>query len=56
MFSFFKKKSSLELLEQKYNKLMKESYELSTINRLEADKKYAEAQGVMTEMEKLDNE
>ena len=56
MFSFFKKKSKVEVLEKKYKKLIKESYELSTINRSEADKKYVEAQVVMTEMEKLRDE
>jgi hypothetical protein len=56
MFKFFKRKSKEEILEEKYKKLMKESYELSTTNRSEADKKYADAQAVMTEMENLRNE
>jgi hypothetical protein len=53
MFNFFKKKSKKEVLEEKYKKLMQESFELSTSNRSEADKKYVEAEAVMIEIEKL---
>lgn len=52
MFNYFKKKSKLELLEEKFKVLIKESYDLSKINRTESDKKYVEAQAVMTEIEK----
>jgi len=53
MFKFFKKKSKKEILATRYKKLMKESYELSTINRAEADKKFAEGQAILKEIEKL---
>ena len=43
MFDFFKKKSQIEVLQDKYATLLKEAYTLSTINRLESDKKMAEA-------------
>ncbi len=46
MFSFFKKKSKKEKLEEKFKKLMQEWHELSSINRAASDKKYAEAQEI----------
>ncbi|WP_109829656.1 Lacal_2735 family protein [Reichenbachiella versicolor] len=53
MFGLFKSKSPIEKLEQKYEKLIKESHRLSTINRAESDAKYSEAQAIMDEIEKL---
>ncbi len=55
MFNFFKKKSKVELLNEKYKKLQKEAYQLSTSNRMQSDLKYAEAQEVLKEIEALDN-
>ncbi len=46
MFSFLKKKSKREKLEEKFKKLMQEWHELSSINRKASDKKYAEAQEI----------
>ncbi|MGC6429470.1 MAG: Lacal_2735 family protein [Jejuia sp.] len=46
MFSFFKKKSKKEKLEEKFKKLMQEWHELSSVNRAASDKKYAEAQEI----------
>ena len=43
MFGLFKKKTEVEKLQEKFSKLMEESHKLSTINRSESDKKYAEA-------------
>ena len=43
MFGLFKKKSEKEKLQEKYEKLLKESYELSKTNRKESDKKAYEA-------------
>jgi hypothetical protein len=40
-------------LGKKYDKLMKESFDLSKVNRKKADEKYAEAQQVMYKLEKL---
>lgn len=53
MFGLFKKKSKIELLEEKYKKLQQESYKLSTVNRTESDKKLAEAEEVIKEIELL---
>lgn len=53
MFGLFKQKSPLEKLQKKYEKLMKEAYELSTINRTQSDSKHTEANKVMEEIEAL---
>lgn len=53
MFGLFKKKSKIEVLEEKYKKLQQESYKLSTVNRTESDKKLAEAEEVIKEIELL---
>lgn len=53
MFGLFKKKSQEEILQKKYDSLMKEWHALSSINRSESDKKYAEAQKVMESLEAL---
>jgi len=47
MFNFFKKKTELQKLEEKYDKLLKRSYELSHTNRAESDKLAAEADKVL---------
>ena len=54
MFSFFKKKSPIDILNDKYEKLQKEAYTLSTSNRMQSDLKYAEAQEVLKEIEALE--
>ena len=53
MFGLFKKKSQIEKLQDKYNKLMKEWHQLSNINRSESDKKYAEANAVLEKIDVL---
>lgn len=53
MFKLFKKKTKLEKLEDKYKQLMKEWHALSSINRSESDKKYAEAELVSKQIEQL---
>ena len=55
MFGIFKKKSEKEILQKKYDTLMKEWHALSSINRSESDKKYAEAQELMVKLEALQN-
>jgi len=50
----FWKKSPKEKLQKKYNKLMKEAFELSSVNRQAADAKTAEAEAVMKEIEALE--
>ncbi|MGB0933160.1 MAG: Lacal_2735 family protein [Lishizhenia sp.] len=51
----FSKKTPLQKLEKKHEQLLKEAFTLSKINRSEGDKKYAEADAVMKEIEKLSN-
>ncbi|WP_299224389.1 Lacal_2735 family protein [uncultured Psychroserpens sp.] len=53
MFGIFKKSSEVDKLQKKYEKLMKEWHALSTTNRAESDKKYAEAQRVLDRIEAL---
>ena len=53
MFGLFKKKSKREKLQEKYEKLLKQSYDLSKTNRKESDKKAYEADLVAREMEGL---
>ena len=47
MFGLFKKKSQKEKLEENYDKLIKESYKLSTVNRTASDAKAAEADAIL---------
>jgi len=51
MLGLFKKKSKLEILQNKYENLMKESFILSKSNRSASDKKTAEAEEVMKQIE-----
>ena len=53
MFGLFKKKSEKQKLEEKYQRLIKEAYDLSTVNRMQSDLKSAEAQDVLKEIEAL---
>ena len=53
MFKLFKKKNKIEELQAKYERLMSQWHELSSINRTESDKKYAEAEAVLKEIEIL---
>ena len=55
MFGLFKKKTEKEKLELRYEKLMKESFEISSTNRAAGDAKVAEAEEVMKQIEALDN-
>ena len=53
MFNFFKKKSKIDILNEKYQKLQEEAYRLSTSNRTQSDLKYQEAQEVLNEIDAL---
>jgi TRAP-type mannitol/chloroaromatic compound transport system substrate-binding protein len=53
MFGLFKKKSEYEKLEEKYKALLKEAFELSTINRSKSDLKQAEAEEIWKQMENM---
>jgi hypothetical protein len=55
MFNFFKKKTKMQKLEDKYNRLTEEAYNLSKYNRAKSDAKTAEASIVLSEIEKLEN-
>lgn len=50
---FFTKKTEKEKLGEQYQKLQKESFELSTINRKLSDQKAFEAEEVMKKLENL---
>ncbi|WP_370687439.1 Lacal_2735 family protein [Fulvivirga maritima] len=50
---FSKKKSKVEKLEIQYKKLLEESYKLSHSNRKESDKKRAEAEEILNQIESL---
>ena len=54
MFGIFKRKSEKEKLQQKYNSMVKQAYELSKVNRLQSDRIYAEAGRVLDQIEALD--
>jgi hypothetical protein len=53
MFGLFKKKSEVEKLQEKYQRLMKEAFDLSKSNRSASDTKYAEADEVQKKIEAL---
>ncbi len=53
MFKLFKGKSEVEKLQKKYESLMSDWHRLSTTNRAESDKKYAEAQSILEKIEAL---
>ena len=49
----FKRTSKVDKLQKKYEKLMSDWHRLSTVNRAESDKKYAEAQEILQQIEQL---
>ncbi len=53
MFKLFRKKSEVEKLESTFKKLMREWYELSSINRKLSDEKYAMAQALIPQIDQL---
>lgn len=54
MFGLFKKKTEKEKLEEEYDKLIKESFQLSTIDRKKSDQKAAEANEVLKKLEAME--
>ena len=48
--------SSKDKLQAKYNKLMQESYDLSTVNRKKSDQKRAEAEEIGRQLDELDRQ
>lgn len=53
MFQLFHKKNPLQKLQSEYKKLMEEAHVLSQRDRKSSDAKYAEADRVAKEIEKL---
>jgi hypothetical protein len=53
MFGLFKRKSPIDKLREKRDKLLKESFDLSKIDRTKSDAKRAEAEEVEKEIEAL---
>jgi len=53
LFSFFKKKTKKQELQEEYEKLLKESFEFSKIDRSKSDKKRAEAEIVADAIDRL---
>ncbi len=53
MFGLFKKKSEADKLKESYEKLMKEAFNLSKIDRTASDAKYAEADKIMKQIEAI---
>ncbi|MCE1201488.1 MAG: Lacal_2735 family protein [Bacteroidia bacterium] len=54
MFGLFRKKSEKDKLYDQYEKLLKQSHTLSTVNRAESDRLFAEAQEVLRRIEALE--
>lgn len=46
--------NSKEKLQKKYNQLMQESFELSTVNRKQSDLKQAEAEKIAKQLDELE--
>ncbi|WP_299683221.1 Lacal_2735 family protein [uncultured Tenacibaculum sp.] len=56
MFKFFKSKSEKQKLEDRYKKLLEESYKLSTVNRKLSDEKAYEADQILQQIESLNKQ
>ena len=52
-FKLFKKKTAVEKLQDRYKKLMSEWHDLSSTDRAASDDKYAKAQEVLNEIDKI---
>ena len=53
MFGIFKSQSKVDKLQKQYEKLMGEWHKLSSIDRNKSDKKYAEAQKILDQIDIL---
>ncbi len=56
MFKFFGKRTETEKLQKRYQKLMKEAFELSKVNRKASDEKYAEADKLMDKIAAIEEQ
>ena len=52
----FGSENSKDKLQSKYNKLMQESYDLSTVNRKKSDQKRAEAEEIGRQLDELEKQ
>lgn len=55
MFGLFKKKSPADKLRAEYRKLMEEAFNLSKTDRTASDRKTAEADKIMSQIEALES-
>jgi hypothetical protein len=53
MFKLFKKKSRIETLEKKYEKLLQQSHKMMAYNRRESDRLQAEANEVFMQLNSI---
>lgn len=53
LFSIFNKKTKKEKLQIKYEQLLKDSFDLSKIDRIKSDQKLLEAEVIANEIDKL---
>lgn len=51
---FFKKKSKLDKLNDKYEKLLQQAHKMSAVNRTKSDELTAQSQEVLKEIESLE--
>jgi hypothetical protein len=55
-FNMFGSANSKEKLQEQYNKLMQESFDLSTVNRKKSDLKRAEAEEIGRQLDELEKQ
>ena len=53
MFGLFKRKTENEKLQDQYKKLMKEGFDLQSVNRSASDQKYLEADQILKKIDTL---
>ena len=53
MFGLFKRKTEIEKLQDQYKKLMKEGFDLQSVNRSTSDQKYLEADQILKKIDAL---
>lgn len=53
MFGLFKRKTEIEKLQDQYKKLMKEGFDLQSVNRSASDQKYFEADQILKKIDTL---
>ena len=56
MLNLFKKKSPIEKLYDQHEKLLQEAHQLSTVDRKKSDQKHAEAENILKEIERIEQE